>query len=145
MSTPLNPSWTAEADFILKEGHKAKRSARDIAAELTASGHKATRNSVLGRAHRLGLSKPMEKPKPRPANGVLFEETTSRQCMWIGQEDARTAPVVCCGKRVAAPGEPWCPTHRAIAWAGKPEKPVAKPQRQGTGLFGSAPSPTIST
>lgn len=141
MSTPLNPSWSEEAVAILVAGHEAKKSARDIAAELTASGHIATRNSVLGRIYRMGLSTPKPRePKPAPIDGVLFGETTIRQCMFIKQDDFRTSPIVCCGKKTASPGEPWCNEHRAIAFRPKEEEqkpqPDPQPQRIGTELFG---------
>ena len=115
-----NTRWTARAVSILREEWKKGTASWEIAHLLfTETGLRATKNSVLGKAHRLGLqthalfplkrAAPVQTIKQPPASGVPFAETTNRQCMWI-EKDAKDNPVMCCGKKTAL-GQPWCPDH----------------------------------
>lgn len=64
----VNP-WPDAAIAILQKGMEAGRSAAEIVDDLRASGHAHTRNSVIGKAHRLGLAvgegKRPRAPRPR--------------------------------------------------------------------------------
>lgn len=51
----VNP-WPDEAVAILRAGIEAGRSAAQIRDDLAACGYAHTRNSVIGKAHRLGLA-----------------------------------------------------------------------------------------
>ncbi len=56
---PFEPAWSCSEDQVLRAKYgNYQYSARNIATEL-----KRTRNEVIGRAHRLGLSKPMARDK----------------------------------------------------------------------------------
>lgn len=60
-------SWTDERINLLKRMWKEGKSAADIAKTL---GKGVTRNAVIGKAHRMGLSgrpSPIKKPSPPPA------------------------------------------------------------------------------
>jgi GcrA cell cycle regulator len=77
-----------------------------------------TRNAVVGKAHRLGLSK-------RPSPIIRSEAKTAQggtRCKWpIG--DPRSSEFGFCGKP-AVQGRPYCAEHCAAAYAGwsEPQK-----------------------
>lgn len=123
--------WTQQHERILEEGHKAGKSARAIAEELSGAGYPATRNTVLGRVHRNGWS----KPTPRPEPAVVVAIATSAGCRWpIGHPG--TADFRFCEEPKVVFGKPYCFDHCAKAYRQPDEKTegphAPKPQRAGT-------------
>ena len=137
-------AWTDERVDKLKALWKKGLSASQIATEL---GENITRNAVIGKAHRLGLSSrpsPVKKPaqtKPRkvpvkkaapaaPAvapdpldkpEKITILELTDRICKWPlghpGEDDFQF-----CGSK-SVPGQPYCAFHGAMAYqAPQPRK-----------------------
>jgi GcrA cell cycle regulator len=108
--------WSKERVEILKRMWAEGASARLIAEAL---GGDATRNSVIGKAYRLGLSKPSKPPKRaseppnRPLASIL--NLTERMCRWPSGHPGQ-AGFGFCGKPVA-PGRPYCAEHCAKAYA----------------------------
>ena len=98
-------TWTTQHDRILEAGHKAGKFARDIAAELTAAGYPATKNTVLGRVFRNGWSSITAKPAP-------VDLTVPTGCRWIHGEAAGFQSKWC-DAPISRPGESWCEEHRA--------------------------------
>lgn len=137
-------AWTDERVDKLKALWKKGLSASQIAEEL---GENITRNAVIGKAHRLGLSSrpsPVKKPaqakrkapppkkvaapartmQPEPegtSEKITILELTDRICKWPlghpGDEDFQF-----CGAR-SVPGQPYCTFHGAMAYqAPQPRK-----------------------
>ena len=137
-------AWTDERVDKLKALWKKGLSASQIATEL---GENITRNAVIGKAHRLGLSSrpsPVKKPaqaKPRKApvkkaapaapalapdpfdkpEKITILELTDRICKWPlghpGEDDFQF-----CGSK-SVPGQPYCAFHGAMAYqAPQPRK-----------------------
>jgi GcrA cell cycle regulator len=119
--------WTDERIAKLKELWEAGAPASAIAEAL---GEGMSRNAVIGKAHRLGLTarpspvktaQPAEAPAPRPAarKAAPVQRTTlldlnDRICKWpIGHPNEPDFHF--CGKPVN-PGFPYCPEHCAIAY-----------------------------
>lgn len=128
-----NSTWNDERVNLLKQMWGAGKTAADIAAQL---GGGITRNAVIGKAHRLGLSggrtvqvaKKIEKVSPNPApmitevivtrspTGVGMLELTEKTCRWpLG--DPKKSGFHFCGGR-ALPGIPYCSGHAAVAYQG---------------------------
>ncbi len=102
-------SWTDERVEQLKEMWQRGMSANEIAQELG----DVTRNAVIGKAHRLGLS---GRPSPirKKSKGVSILDLTERMCKWpIG--DPKSPDFRFCGKP-SLPGKPYCGEHCAIAY-----------------------------
>lgn len=88
-----------------------------------------TKNAVIGKVHRLGLTKraspikgtvPGRKPRPAPSADVIrLDRLGPGMCSWPegdpGSEEFRF-----CGKK-AVPGKPYCEEHCAKAYV-KPSK-----------------------
>ena len=137
-------AWTDDRVDKLKALWKKGLSASQIAEEL---GENITRNAVIGKAHRLGLSSrpsPVKKPaqsKPRKApvkkaapvapapapepedkpDKITILELTDRICKWPlghpGEDDFQF-----CGRKSVA-GQPYCAFHGAMAYqAPQPRK-----------------------
>lgn len=109
-------SWTDERVEILKRLWGEGQSASQIAKELGG----VTRNAVIGKVHRLGLSNrtapPATEPTPAPvpdsetvANGAAAVEKPADDTTLAREEDATPAPAV--------------PVRRAIIPAGQPLPP----------------------
>jgi GcrA cell cycle regulator len=108
-------AWTEEAVEILKTMWVEGRSAREIGERV-----EMTRNAVIGKANRLGLShkskaaKSKVEAKPQPMNPLDLNE---KMCRWPighpGEEDFH----FCGAPRVS--GRPYCQDHCAIAYRGK--------------------------
>lgn len=120
--------WTPERDEQLRSLAASKLSAEKIAEAL---GPDFTRNMVIGRAHRIGVSLGARKAAPaapEPAVGPqeaiepVFGPVTMdalrfpiSQCRWIDGETHGTATVYCGAK--TNPGSSYCPEHRERCWA----------------------------
>ena len=100
--------WTDERVETLKGLWKNGYTARQIAERLGG----VTRNAVIGKAHRLGLS---SRPQPiKREEAPIDLSKMARTCQWPighpGQDDFRF-----CGEP-ATPGKPYCAAHCAIAY-----------------------------
>ncbi len=108
-------AWTDEAVETLRTMWAAGASAREIGERVG-----TTRNAVIGKANRLGLShrakaaKPKPEAKPHPMSPLDLNE---RMCRWPighpGDNDFR----FCGAQRI--PGRPYCADHCAVAYRGK--------------------------
>jgi GcrA cell cycle regulator len=141
-------AWTDDRVDKLKALWKKGLSASQIAEEL---GENITRNAVIGKAHRLGLSSrpsPVKKPaqaKPRKAapkkaatapaasaaatapemrnkpGKITILELTDRICKWPLGHPGEDDFQFCGSKSV--PGQPYCAFHGAMAYqAPQPRK-----------------------
>ncbi|MDP9195903.1 MAG: GcrA family cell cycle regulator [Pseudomonadota bacterium] len=113
-------SWTEERIKTLRDLWARGCSASDIARTLG----KVSRNAVIGKAHRLGLSgrpSPIRKTKAEkpvvkaPAgNGATILTLNDRMCKWP-EGDPREAGFHFCGK-ASHPGLPYCREHAQMAY-----------------------------
>ena len=103
-------SWTDERIERLKAMWAEGKTASAIAEELGG----VSRNAVIGKAHRLGLSGRPSPIKKKPSRGATILALTERMCKWpVG--DPKHADFHFCGKP-AQPGMPYCAEHAAIAY-----------------------------
>lgn len=116
-------SWTDERIDMLRQLWGSGRSASEIAEILG----NVSRNAVIGKAHRLGLSgrpSPIKAKREEPARpapvvaeqpaGATILSLTERMCRWpLG--DPKEAGFRFCGKMVTA-GSPYCAEHAAVAY-----------------------------
>ena len=100
--------WTEERVATLKSLWQNGYSARQIAERLGG----VTRNAVIGKAHRMGLSSrpsPIKKTQ-KPAAPAVKE----RSCQWpIGHPGSDDFHF--CGE-AAEPGRPYCSAHCEVAY-----------------------------
>lgn len=102
--------WTDERVEKLRELWGRGMSASEIAEMLG----DVTRNAVIGKAHRLGLSGRPSPIKKKPTRGATILSLTERMCKWpVG--DPKHPDFHFCGK-AAAPGMPYCAEHAALAY-----------------------------
>ena len=110
--------WTDEAVRTLKKLWAQGLPARDIADKLGG----ISRNSVIGKAHRLGLSgktKSAETELETPPR-VTSLELTERMCRWpIGHPGEQGFHF--CGKQRLA-GRSYCSQHCGLAYRGRAEQ-----------------------
>ena len=106
--------WSEERVQQLKDMWSKGMTARQIAESL---GEGVTRNAVIGKAHRIGLSQPSPaKIKPKPAMVAMVSD---RGCRWpIGHPGESGFHF--CGSQ-AAPGRPYCTSHCSVAYRNKDE------------------------
>ena len=120
--------WSRERVEELTRMWNDGLTARQIAEEL---GDGITRNSVIGKANRLGLSKPTKSSvtrqqrkvetrtklvplKPPSGEGVNIFTLTSSTCRWpLG--DPTEAQFRFCGSNCES-GHPYCEYHAALAY-----------------------------
>lgn len=140
-------AWTEKRVTKLKKLWAKGLSASQIADEL---GEGATRNAIIGKAHRLGLSSrpsPVKGPPPKtekkpvkkakkaaPKKPEVVEEPkivtilslTDRMCKWpIGHPGEDNFHF--CGQR-ATPGQPYCAHHCSLAYqAPQPRRDRRRP------------------
>lgn len=115
-------SWTDERIATLKKMWKEGKSAADIAKTL---GKGVTRNAVIGKAHRMGLSgrpSPIKKPAAAPAPK---KESAPKK------EAARLSVVPAAGKKTAA--TPTAKTNPALL---KEAEELKKIEKQGAQIGG---------
>lgn len=125
-------SWTEDRVELLTKLWGEGKTASQIAEVLGG----VTRNAVIGKAHRLKLSKrssPIQtsrKQKARPqidtpshiptGLGVSILDLKERSCRWPNG-DPKKSDFTFCGCE-ALPGLPYCATHAAIAYQGSAKK-----------------------
>jgi GcrA cell cycle regulator len=103
-------SWTDERVQQLKDLWAQGMSASEIADVLG----DITRNAVIGKAHRLGLSGRPSPIKKKPTKGATILNLTERMCKWpVG--DPKHHDFHFCGKPAMA-GMPYCAEHAAVAY-----------------------------
>jgi GcrA cell cycle regulator len=103
-------SWTDERIEQLRDLWNDGASASDIAEVLG----DVTRNAVIGKAHRLGLTSRPSPIKRRPNRGATILSLTERMCKWpVG--DPKHADFHFCGKP-SSQGMPYCAEHSALAY-----------------------------
>ena len=114
--------WTDEQIELLKTMWGQGKPASEIAMML---GCDITRNAVIGKSHRLGLSgrpSPIKKTKTKVLN---FISLTERMCKWpFG--DPKKPDFHFCGHPVEI-SVSYCAEHRALAYQA-PKKPIAAPR-----------------
>ncbi len=127
-------TWTDERVSLLRQLWGNGKSASEIAQIL---GDEITRNAVIGKAHRLGLSGRPSPIRKKPAaeaevaSGATILSLTDRMCKWpIG--DPREPGFHFCGRPSVA-GLPYCQEHAALAY----QSPNAK-RREGDAAAGVA-------
>lgn len=113
--------WNPEQVELLVELWSEGKSARAIAAEL---GSGFTRNSVIGKAHRLDLqhgekpqkdaARPRKIPSKVPALVPLSGDVETWMCRWPTDEPGKLGLHVC-GKTVQ-PGRHYCAQHCTEAY-----------------------------
>ena len=111
---PKRFEWNAERDETLKRMREQGHSARAIGEELG-----VTRSAILGRAHRLGLSRPTQSSvtrKKNEANPLIlnrrphFEDRQEpRGCRWIDGDPMQEGWEFC--QREQAEGSSYCGYH----------------------------------
>lgn len=125
-------SWTDDRVELLKKLWGDGKTASQIAEELGG----VTRNAVIGKAHRLNLSKrvsPIQtnrKQKANPkidtpshvskGNSISLLELKERSCRWPNG-DPKKSDFSFCGVD-ALPGLPYCAEHAAVAYQGSSKK-----------------------
>lgn len=103
-------SWTDERIDRLRQLWGQGMSASEIADVLG----DITRNAVIGKAHRLGLSGRPSPIKKKPVRGATILSLNERMCKWpVG--DPKHADFHFCGKQ-AQVGLPYCCEHAKIAY-----------------------------
>jgi len=108
--------WTEEAIATLKSLWSEGRSARDIGERLGG----VSRNAVIGKAHRLGLSKQSKPREEAATDHVAAKHLTEKMCRWpIGHPGDPDFSF--CGKGRLA-GRPYCGEHCAVAYRGRAEE-----------------------
>ena len=106
-SCGVTMEWTAERVVLLKELWGEGLSARQIADILT----QVTRNAVIGKAHRLGLSTRATPSKPVIS---MLNPVIDRACQWpIG--DPGEAEFYFCGQ-ASIQNRPYCNDHCLMAY-----------------------------
>lgn len=120
---PDTTEWTDERVGVLTAMWKNGHNAREIAEELGG----VTRNAVIGKAHRLGLSERQHPVADRQIDGTRVRpsdvSSVSKTCQWpIGHPHKPNFRF--CGEPVAQdkPGRPYCPTHCKAAYRTTPTK-----------------------
>ena len=114
--------WTEGMMDTLKKLWSEGKSASEIAEIL---GQDISRNSVIGKAHRLGLSGRPSPIKKKTVQPLTLHSMTERMCKWpFG--DPKKPDFHFCGHPVAV-AITYCPEHRSIAYQAA-RKPIAAPR-----------------
>jgi len=117
-------SWTDERIEVLKSLWAQGVSASEIAETI---GDGVTRNSVIGKAHRMKLTgRPSPINRKNALKGPTLLVMTDRMCKWpVG--DPKTPGFYFCG-RVVDLSMTYCPEHKALAYQQPKKLPtVPKP------------------
>ena len=110
----MSSKWTDEKEKLLRELYQNGYSARQISEKL---GGGLTRNAVIGKANRLGLSAVSKSPTKRYERVIANSHMRSKYCQWpIGTPGS--SKFAYCGKAVE-PGYPYCKQHKEEAYRRK--------------------------
>lgn len=104
--------WTDHRIEELKKLWSDGRTASQIADFLG----DVTRNAVIGKAHRLGLS---SRPSPIKRKTFVLPSTHDRMCQWPIGNPGESGFRFC--DQTADPGRPYCPNHCNMAYRRKSE------------------------
>lgn len=111
-----NMEWTTEAVERLKQLWAEGVTAREIGEQLGG----VSRNAVIGKAHRLGLSSKTKKQSAEQPQRTTGMDLTERMCRWPighpGDADFR----FCGATRIA--NRPYCAQHCNVAYRGKADE-----------------------
>ena len=112
--------WTEERMELLRSLWGAGRTASEIAEIIG----EVSRNSVIGKAHRLGLNgRPSPIKKNRQASHTTFITLTERMCRWpIG--DPKNSDFHFCGQAIEI-SRTYCQEHLSKAFMASKPKPAA--------------------
>ena len=103
----MDSPWTPErVEFLLANYQSFTR--QKLAEQL---GPPFTKNSVIAKLNRLGLSEPMPAP---PVKKLALSNAKAGGCMWP-QGDPREPDFTFCGAVPTVPGRSYCARHLAIA------------------------------
>lgn len=105
--------WNDDRIATLRHMWGVGRSANAIA---DAFGDGATRNQVIGKAHRLGLS---TRPSPIKARVVPLPLAIERSCEYPFGDPGEAGFRFCCAER--QPGSPYCADHHACCYRRRQE------------------------
>lgn len=105
-------SWTDHRIEQLKELWGEGKTASEIADYLG----DVSRNAVIGKAHRLGLS---SRPSPIKRKTFVLPTANDRICQWPIGNPGEAGFRFC--DRPAAPGRPYCAEHCTLAYRRKSE------------------------
>jgi GcrA cell cycle regulator len=113
----VEPTWTPERIELLVKFWEAGVTTAEIGRRIG-----VTKNAVIGKVHRIGLTPRVVIEKPPPRRNVF--DFVGPVCMWPlghpGDEDFHF-----CGSR-PMPGRPYCEHHVAVAYIRpKDDKPKA--------------------
>jgi hypothetical protein len=102
--------WTPERiEALRRKIVDERKPSQVVAAELTREfGFRVTRNSVMGKADRLGLQFAQARPRRPAASLPAVMAIRDFQCRWIEDGDYCARPTV--------HSQSWCAEHRARAW-----------------------------
>ena len=103
--------WNEQNIEKLKELWKQGLTARQISDELKGG---ITRNAVIGKAHRLGLSVPRPRVEPLAPPNLIADNPGEQCCQWP-QGHPREHGFHFCGAPIL-PGHPYCAKHCSIAY-----------------------------
>ncbi len=109
-----NYAWHEDAVNLLKELWPDQK-AKDIALAISDLGHgEVTRNAVIGKANRLGLSEPSKVMHTLSIKLKYAQNPGPGRCQWpLG--DPQRDDFQFCGKEIRK-GSPYCPDHRLLAY-----------------------------
>ncbi len=113
----MTADWTPERTAILIALWNEELSTSEIGRRL-----QITKNAVIGKVHRLGLTqrRPSWKPKPEPVHVLRLEALRVGMCSWpIGEPGEDNFHF--CGSS-AVPGKPYCAKHCAVAYVTPKER-----------------------
>ena len=136
-------TWTPETDALLAKLWNDGYSCSQIGNRLG-----LTRNSVMGRIHRLGISRssphaikgerrvadkrkfvskpkppePLPMPEPAPVSAVPTVDLGPGMCRFPVSDGS---PWMHCGAKTPAFNDPWCRHHRNICYQPAPKRRVA--------------------
>lgn len=117
----MTADWTPERTAALIALWNEELSTSEIGRRLG-----ITKNAVIGKVHRLGLTqrRPSPKAKPEPVHVLRLEALRAGMCSWpIGEPGEENFHF--CGSP-SHPGKPYCGKHCAIAYV------AAKDRRQSS-------------
>lgn len=108
--------WTDEAVQRLKGLWAEGLTAREIGERLGG----VSRNAVIGKAHRLGLSAKSKKEEPEAPTYAKGMELTERMCRWPIGHPGEPDFKFCGANRL--PNRPYCAEHCSVAYRGKSDE-----------------------